>query len=70
MARALERDELIAKRHLTAHLMIVLTIERIFIVGTVVVVVTYHTEPYFFDGPVGGGDTQGHGIVDSLFETA
>jgi hypothetical protein len=63
---ALERDELIAERHFASHLLEFLSVERIFVMGAVVVIVSDQPEPYFlcfFKLNI-------NGIVDCLFESS
>lgn len=47
VARTLEGDELIAQGHLTTQLLILRAVKRVFVVGTVVVVVAHHAEVEF-----------------------
>ena len=47
MTRTLERDKLITERHLTPKHLEMGAIERILIVGTIMVIVAYHAKPQF-----------------------
>ena len=71
VTRTLEGDELIAQGHLTTQLLILRAVKRVFVVGTVIVVVAHHAEVEF-RGEWGEMRSERYvcSVVGGLFEAA